>query len=345
MKQDKKILTKEEKDRIEKEERRRKRRGITSPLPKPPLSDLTALAPMILSGWLFLPMSDTVDSPSVEKLELPMESWTVVVEHIWNCFLQDWSLRLIHHALPKPSDLKKFPTRCKVCHFGFVRLKASKKRKDIAEGVNELCLPCVIRKEIHSLTCKLAPNAFPKDAQTWPFLYRNEESRAEQERKMKTDVKSLDVIKLPAIGDAVSNGLTPGARPLSPSRSQRLQEMDAHEEMITRLRDGTLSMGGSLDSLSLDGGSVSSMDSSQSKKGKERAKNDLFGGIPISTGKTTLGNFDNMSLDSLPPSLSAASIPTEFSYDTADRIDKVATGNGKAPETFFIALSPRQGPL
>ena len=87
-----------------------------------------------------------------------------------------------------------------------MRLKASKKRKDIAEGVNELCLPCVIRKEIHSLTCKLAPNAFPKDAQTWPFLYRNEESRAEQERKMKTDVKSLDVIKLPAIGDAVSNG-------------------------------------------------------------------------------------------------------------------------------------------
>ena len=41
----------------------------------------------------------------------------------------------------------------------------------------------------------------------------HEQSRKE---KMKTDVKSLDVIKLPAIGDAVSNGLAPGARPLSP---------------------------------------------------------------------------------------------------------------------------------
>ena len=118
--------------------------------------------------------------------------------------------------------------------------------------------------------------------------------------------------------------------------------MDAHEEMITRLRDG-ISMGGFPTPFPSMVALYRRWTLVRARRGKERAKNDLFGGIPISTGKTTLGNFDNMSLDSLPPSLSAASIPTEFSYDTADRIDKVATGNGKAPETFLLPFLLAKG--
>lgn len=335
IKLDKEIISKEERLEREKKERRRKRKNLPPP-PGPPLRQITEEPKMQISGWLFLPLSDTEDSPLVESHLINMEHWSRVVEHLWSCFMKDWSLRLIHHAIPKPGDLKNFPTRCNVCHVGFVRLKPSLKRTDIEDGINAMCLGCIVRREMHMVLLRLAPDTFPKAAKKWPYLYRNDQSRAHQLKKMKADMNSQDVVILPTIGQPSSelallaSGDSQALRPFSPTRSQQLNEIDMHEESALRIRDG----GGSITD-SLDTGSVGSLGSTGSVV-KPTSTQSLMGGVKLSTGKTKLGNFDNMSVETPPNSLSAVSIPTVFSYETADRIDKVATGMGKAPETLMI---------
>lgn len=337
--QDKEVLTREEREEREKRERRRKRKNLPPP-PGPPLPTITALPKMQVSGWTFLPLSDTEDGPLVETHAIAMEHWTRVVEHVWGCFMKDWSLRLIHHAIPKPGNLKQFPLRCNVCHVGFVRLKPSKKRTDIEDGVNAMCLGCIVRREMHTVLMRIAPETFPKAAQKWPYLYRNDQSKAHQHRKLKADMKVQDVVTLPIIGQPSSElalmvaGDTQALRPMSPTRSPYMNELDMHEETILRIRDG-----GSLAD-SLDTGSVGSLDSGPVKPTSTKS---LLDGIAVSTGKTKLGNFDNMSVETPPNSLSAVSIPTVFSHETADRIDKVATGNGKAPETLMMPFLLAKG--
>lgn len=340
VKLDKEVLSKEERVEREKQERRRMRKNLPPP-PGPSLPQITAVPKMLVSGWTFLPLSDTEDSPLVETHEVSMEHWTRVVEHVWSCFMRDWSLRLIHHAIPKPGDLKQFPLRCNVCHLGFVRLQPSKKRTDIEDGVNSMCLGCIVRREMHTVLMRIAPETFPKAAHKWPYLYRNDQSRAHQFKKIKSDMKVQDIVTLPTIGQPSAelallvSGDTQALRPMSPTRSQYMNELDVHEESMLRLRDGSLAD-------SLDTGSVGSLGSAGSG-GKGNSTKSLMDGIKMSTGKTKLGNFDNMSVETPPNSLSAVSIPTVFSHDTADRIDKVATGQGKAPETLMMPFLLAKG--
>jgi hypothetical protein len=105
-----------------------------------------------LSAWVLYPQGNVDFVPPIDKIELKLEAWSHLVEHVWATFTKKWLVGLNWHSCPKPGQPLNFPAlRCKQCKIGFVRLNNIR---------GDLCLPCVVRREMHDCIDRLIPGFF-----------------------------------------------------------------------------------------------------------------------------------------------------------------------------------------
>ena len=271
-----------------------------------------------ISGFVFVALSNSELRAPIDKVELPLEMWSAMVEHIREKFASEWTQRLVLRSMVSPNSLKVTTARCWACKIGFVRTKAA---HDGSE--NNLCFSCIVRKELYERAQQVFPRSFRRKASSqWPF------------RKTAEDDDD----------DIVFGGSDP-ITPIhknntldhnSPVHSQRLAELDVRETAFDLSRErkpfalsSSLSVGfptgfdeGSIDSLgSL---AIGSMNMSVDDKG-------MLQQVTLGSGHNIL--LEN-SMESLPTSLSHVSVPSVFSNDTADMPD-----NNKAREKIPGELS------
>jgi len=254
-----------------------------------------------ISGFVFVALSNSELRAPIDKVELPLEMWSAMVEHIREKFSTEWTQRLILRSMVSPNTLKVNTPRCWACKIGFVRTKPT---QDDPE--NNLCFSCIVRRELYERAQQVFPRSFRRKASSqWPFRKTDEDDEDE------VYFGGMDPITPLHKNNTIDHN--------SPIHSQRLAELDVRETAFDMARERKplqLSIGFPT---GFDEGSVDSMGSL------------TLGSINMSVDdkgmlqQVTLGSGHNIILDnsmeSLPTSLSHVSVPSVFSNDTADAPD------------------------
>lgn len=245
---------------------------------------------MYLSAWALYPQGNVDFVPPIDKIELKLEAWSHLVEHMWATFTKKWLVGLNWHTCPKPGQPLNFPAlRCKQCKIGFVRLNNIR---------GDLCLPCVARREMHDCIDRLIPGFFTKKKLLWPY------------RPSKVSDDELEVIKNQRAVQEVNP-------PSSPTHSRRMQEID----LYYALKDpGTMTYdpNASFDGLSSVGGDSSIIGFGVGPGGNSNSLTPIKGASMKMSG--SVSSLEQPSIDSLPNSLSQITIPSQFTNDTADEM-------------------------
>ncbi len=272
-----------------------------------------------ISGWVFVSISAPDLTPPVEKVELPLEMWSSMLEFVRDKFLTDWTQRLVLRSMVSPNSLKVTTPRCSACKIGFVRTKPTSEDQE-----NSLCFSCIVRKVLYERAQQVFPRSFRRKARSqWPFRQQNELDDEEQLVPFGVPLTPLH---------EANNTIDPS----SPIHSKRLAEIDIRETAFDLERNQQpfqLAIG--MDEMSIDStGSLTlpHMSLNINNEGK--------------INSVTLGEGHNInleqSIDSLPNSLSHLSIPSVFSNDTADAPDD--SPSSKIPgELSLIAFMVAKG--
>ena len=259
-----------------------------------------------VSGWVFVSCSTPDLRPPIDKVELPVEMWASMIEHIREKFNKDWTSRLVLRSMVSPNSLKVTTPRCFACQVGFVRTKPP--AKDSEHPENNLCFACIVRRELYERAQQVFPRSFRRKASSvWPFKEKDKKDGSD------SDEDENDGLKMVPFGEPLTplHKINNTLDVTSPVHSRRLAEIDIRETTLDMARSGhPINLGHHLDSMSLDSGSLT-----MGSLTMGLAPNGMLTSVDLGDGSI----IDlQKSLDSLPTSLSKVSVPSVFSNDSDD---------------------------